>query len=440
MTKKRSFPKDVHQLMKSVDSVTAGQVTVGPLEDNSDDDCDQEQKGSITIEVSPSDGAYEGGKFKFEISVVHEYPLNPPVVRCLTEIYHPNIDMDDMEDVEDSNICVSLLEQGEWDTNMTLEHCVQAILFLFYNPNWGDALSPLFASDCTNDDFVANVKISLEGGDIDGRTFQRNYGLPPVKAEVITDIQEGSSQEGSELTELEKEMNGINIALSTVTPQDNNVSTDDTLTTEPETREVTCDEPACNVDEVIIELPSTDPMPLEESEIRETNPAVSDSADIVQSNSEEINLPETNSGDIVESERNCADTEQRVITESDSTSLFVTRTINAITLDLPITQNTKSDKQGIDFLRSLSVGDTPRDEEGVLLVNPAEAGLKPNTETDNAVNASDADVPYSTKTDDQIRLLLPECSAGNGENVVKEIPSESCCDDSFVCCRFLCFR
>lgn len=372
--------------------------------------------------------------------MVHEYPLNPPVVRCLTEIYHPNIDMDDMEDVEDSNICVSLLEQGEWDTNMTLEHCVQAILFLFYNPNWGDALSPLFASDCTNDDFVANVKISLEGGDIDGRTFQRNYGLPPVKAEVITDIQEGSSQEGSELTELEKEMNGINIALSTVTPQDNNVSTDDTLTTEPETREVTCDEPACNVDEVIIELPSTDPMPLEESEIRETNPAVSDSADIVQSNSEEINLPETNSGDIVESERNCADTEQRVITESDSTSLFVTRTINAITLDLPITQNTKSDKQGIDFLRSLSVGDTPRDEEGVLLVNPAEAGLKPNTETDNAVNASDADVPYSTKTDDQIRLLLPECSAGNGENVVKEIPSESCCDDSFVCCRFLCFR
>lgn len=67
MTKKRSFPKDVHQLMKSVDSVTAGQVTVGPLEDNSDDDCDQEQKGSITIEVSPSDGAYEGGKFKFEV-------------------------------------------------------------------------------------------------------------------------------------------------------------------------------------------------------------------------------------------------------------------------------------------------------------------------------------------------------------------------------------
>ncbi|VDN43743.1 unnamed protein product [Gongylonema pulchrum] len=49
-----------------------------------------------------------GGVFKFTITVPPEYNNVPPVVKCLTRVWHPNI-------TEDGAICLSLLRQNSLD-------------------------------------------------------------------------------------------------------------------------------------------------------------------------------------------------------------------------------------------------------------------------------------------------------------------------------------
>ncbi|XP_069130914.1 uncharacterized protein [Argopecten irradians] len=188
MTKKRTFLGDVHSLMKTVASETAGQVSISidSLEEVEDED------GFIVAEVAPSDGAYKGGKFKFKICPVRHYPTFSPEVQCLTDIYHPNIASYDVG----MNVCVNLLEYEVWDADMSLEHCIQAILFLFYNPNMEDALD-LDSVDLTKEKFEENVKISLEGGEVKGRVFERNYGLC-ANQDITT---------GSKLTDQDIELN-----------------------------------------------------------------------------------------------------------------------------------------------------------------------------------------------------------------------------------------
>lgn len=45
-------------------------------------------KGEI---AGPPDTPYEGGKFALEIKVPETYPFNPPKVKFVTKIWHPNI-------------------------------------------------------------------------------------------------------------------------------------------------------------------------------------------------------------------------------------------------------------------------------------------------------------------------------------------------------------
>lgn len=40
----------------------------------------------------PTGSPYSGGRFKLEILVPDRYPFEPPKIRFITPIYHPNID------------------------------------------------------------------------------------------------------------------------------------------------------------------------------------------------------------------------------------------------------------------------------------------------------------------------------------------------------------
>lgn len=58
--------------------------------------------------ISPDEGYWQGGRFKFDILVPDDYNIVPPKVTCLTKLWHPNIN-------ESGEICLSLLRQNSYD-------------------------------------------------------------------------------------------------------------------------------------------------------------------------------------------------------------------------------------------------------------------------------------------------------------------------------------
>ncbi|KAJ2940735.1 hypothetical protein O0L34_g14846 [Tuta absoluta] len=60
------------------------------------------------LTVTPDEGYWCGGKFKFGIFVTEDYNMAPPKVKCLTKLWHPNINVD-------GDICLSLLRQTSID-------------------------------------------------------------------------------------------------------------------------------------------------------------------------------------------------------------------------------------------------------------------------------------------------------------------------------------
>uniref|UniRef100_UPI00358F9CC8 NEDD8-conjugating enzyme UBE2F isoform X2 n=1 Tax=Myxine glutinosa TaxID=7769 RepID=UPI00358F9CC8 len=79
--------------------------------------------------VTPEEGYYLGGKFNFEVHVPESYNMEPPKVKCLTRIWHPNI-------AETGEICLSLLRQHSmdgtgWAPTRTLKDVIWGLNSLF---------------------------------------------------------------------------------------------------------------------------------------------------------------------------------------------------------------------------------------------------------------------------------------------------------------------
>ncbi|KRX39576.1 PP2C-like domain-containing protein [Trichinella murrelli] len=60
------------------------------------------------VSIKPEDGMYVGGEYRFQIEVPMEYNFEPPIVKCLTKIWHPNIS-------ENGAVCLSLLRSLSMD-------------------------------------------------------------------------------------------------------------------------------------------------------------------------------------------------------------------------------------------------------------------------------------------------------------------------------------
>ncbi|XP_077994493.1 uncharacterized protein LOC144448213 [Glandiceps talaboti] len=174
----RSASKDIYHLMRSIRALSDDQAEVVDIE---------EEENTIFVSIVPNGGLYCGGKFIFKIHLRSGYPFYAPDVVCLTPIYHPNIDNILAFDENEAEICINLLD--DWQVTFNLEHVIQAILFLFYQPNLEDPISPMFEPKMDEGKFVENVTTSLQGGLVEGIWFPRNLSLLP-RQDVHDEVRE----------------------------------------------------------------------------------------------------------------------------------------------------------------------------------------------------------------------------------------------------------
>ncbi|KAK2521784.1 Ube2t [Columba livia] len=83
-----------------------------------------------------ADTPYEKGIFNLEIVVPERYPFEPPKIRFLTPIYHPNID-------SAGRICLDVLKlppKGVWRPSLNISTLLSSIQLLMAEPNPDDPL------------------------------------------------------------------------------------------------------------------------------------------------------------------------------------------------------------------------------------------------------------------------------------------------------------
>lgn len=87
---------------------------------------------SILIK-GPENTPYENGKYRLKIKLPQDYPEEPPEIKIITKIYHPNI--------KETNICLDILNNN-WKPTYNLSKIFDSIYYLLKNPNTNDPLSP----------------------------------------------------------------------------------------------------------------------------------------------------------------------------------------------------------------------------------------------------------------------------------------------------------
>jgi ubiquitin-conjugating enzyme E2 A len=75
----------------------------------------------------PKDTPFEDGKFNLELKFNDDYPVKPPSVKFLTQMFHPNI-------YRDGKICVDIL-QREWSPAQNIRTILISIRSLLIDPN-----------------------------------------------------------------------------------------------------------------------------------------------------------------------------------------------------------------------------------------------------------------------------------------------------------------
>lgn len=93
--------------------------------------------------LGAADTPYEKGVFKLEVTIPERYPFEPPQIRFLTPIYHPNID-------SAGRICLDVLKlppKGAWRPSLNIATVLTSIQLLMSEPNPDDPLMADISSE-----------------------------------------------------------------------------------------------------------------------------------------------------------------------------------------------------------------------------------------------------------------------------------------------------
>ena len=110
------------------------------------------------VTVKPDEGYYKKGEFVFLFNIKKSYPHEPPKVKCLTDVYHPNID-------EEGNVCLNILRE-DWKPVLSISAVIYGLMFLFLDPNPSDPLNKEAAETLKKNpkQFERNVRQMIQHG------------------------------------------------------------------------------------------------------------------------------------------------------------------------------------------------------------------------------------------------------------------------------------
>ncbi|EHB03745.1 Ubiquitin-conjugating enzyme E2 T [Heterocephalus glaber] len=126
---------------------------------------------------------YEKGVFKLEVIIPERYPFEPPQIRFLTPIYHPNID-------SAGRICLDVLKlppKGAWRPALNIAAVLTSIQLLMAEPNPDDPLMADISSE-----FKYNKPVFLKNA----RQWTEKHARQKQKAdeeEVLDNLPEASN-------------------------------------------------------------------------------------------------------------------------------------------------------------------------------------------------------------------------------------------------------
>lgn len=120
---------------------------------------------NFEVRVTPDDGYWKGFEYNFKFEVPDMYPHEPPKVKCLNKIYHPNIDLE-------GNVCLNIL-RADWKPVLDINAVIYGLIVLFVQPNPDDPLNKEAAQILRTNarQFEQNVERSLKGLSVAGETF-----------------------------------------------------------------------------------------------------------------------------------------------------------------------------------------------------------------------------------------------------------------------------
>jgi ubiquitin-conjugating enzyme E2 M len=122
---------------------------------------------NFNLTITPDEGMYKGGAFSFSFTINTNYPHEPPKVKCMQTVYHPNVDLE-------GNVCLNILRE-DWKPVLNLNSVMVGLQYLFLEPNADDPLNKEAAEELrkNREQFLYNVKTSMRGGNIKGVTYNK---------------------------------------------------------------------------------------------------------------------------------------------------------------------------------------------------------------------------------------------------------------------------
>jgi ubiquitin-conjugating enzyme E2 D/E len=126
----------------------------------------------VAAVVGPADTPYSDGIFYITIKIPKGYPLQPPVVRFNTKIYHANIS------ARTGSVCADALQS--WSPASTLKKVLAAIVSLLRSPNVDLDASKLTAGDilACSSDIAQQFKSDRAKHDELARAFTKQFAMP----------------------------------------------------------------------------------------------------------------------------------------------------------------------------------------------------------------------------------------------------------------------